>query len=120
MRKLVTLLLTLAGVACTTQMGKDGQTTTTVDAKYLLKTEVDRIADTNRAEVVNGLLLIADKLYKRNPREWKKAGMPTREAALARLKQRLQHNWPELNGLREGAPPRWLSAKPTQGIAWRP
>ena len=102
MRKLVTLLLTLAGVACTTQMGKDGQTTTTVDAKYLLKTEVDRIADTNRAEVVNGLLLIADKLYKRNPREWKKAGMPTREAALARLKQRLQHNWPELNGLREG------------------
>ena len=35
------------------------------DRRYLLKSEVDRIADTNRAEVVNGLLLIADKLYKR-------------------------------------------------------
>ena len=74
MRWLVILLiLSLAG--CATKMGKDGRTQTTVDAKYLAKTEVDRIADTVRSEVVDGLMLIADKLYKRNPREWKKAGV---------------------------------------------
>ena len=58
-----------------------------MDAKYLAKTEVDRIADTVRGEVRDGLMQIADKLYKRNPREWKKAGVDSREAALARLEE---------------------------------
>jgi len=87
--------------ACTTKAGKDGRAETTVDAKYLLKTEVDRIADTNRNEVMDGLLLIADKLYRRNPKEWKKAGLASREEALARLKNRQQRSLPELGGARE-------------------
>lgn len=89
----------LAG--CTTRAGRDGQRETTVDVKYLAKTEIDRIADANRDEVVSGLLLITDKLYKRNPKEWKKGGQASREAAVARLKRRLQNNWPEFNGARE-------------------
>ena len=87
MRWLV-ILLALMVAGCATKMGKDGKTESTVDIKYLAKSEVDRIADTNRAEVIEGLLLIADKLYKRNPKEWKKAGVDSREAALARLKNR--------------------------------
>jgi hypothetical protein len=102
MQRLLLLLVVLAGMACTTQMGKDGRTSTAVDAKYLFKTEVDRIADSNRSEVTNGLLLIADKLYRRNPKEWKKAGVASREAAVDRLRQRNARNWPEFNGLREG------------------
>lgn len=101
MRWLAVLFILLLA-ACSTKLGKDGKTETTVDVKYLGKTEVDRIADASREEVVGGLLLIADKLYKRNPKEWKKAGQPSREAALERLKLRLQQRWPELNGLREG------------------
>jgi hypothetical protein len=97
----VILFLTLA--ACTTKMDKAGRTESTVDPKYLLKSEVDRIADTNRAEVVSGLLLIADKLYKRNPKEWKKSGAVSREAAVERLRQRQFRSWPEFSGLREGA-----------------
>ena len=97
----VILFVTLA--ACTTKMDKAGRTESTVDPRYLLKSEVDRIADTNRAEVVNGLLLIADKLYKRNPKEWKKSGAVSREAAVERLRQRTYRNWPEFTGLREGA-----------------
>ena len=101
MRWLVILLiLSLAG--CATKMGKDGRTQSTMDAKYLAKTEVDRIADTVRSEVQDGLMRIADKLYKRNPREWKKAGMDSREAALARLVNRKLRSLPELGGLREG------------------
>ena len=97
------VILVVMLTACSTKMGKDGRTETTVDAKYLLKSEVDRIADTDRAEVVSGLLMIADKLYRRNPKEWKKGGAVSREAALDRLKMRTQHSWPEFNGLREGA-----------------
>ena len=100
MRWLVALLiLSLAG--CATKMGKDGRTQTTVDAKYLVKSDVDRIADADRAEVVAGLLLIADKLYKRNPKEWKKGGAVSREAAVDRLRQRNSRTWPEFGGLRE-------------------
>jgi len=92
-------LLLVAG--CSTKMGKDGRTETTVDAKYLVKSEVDRIADTVRSDTVDGLLLIADKLYKRNPREWKKSA-PSREAAVHRLKMRQYKSFPELGGMREG------------------
>ncbi|MBI2277379.1 MAG: hypothetical protein HYU74_08520 [Dechloromonas sp.] len=96
------VLLALTLTACSTKLGKDGRTESAVDAKYLLKTEVDRIADTNRAEVMGGLMQIADKLYKRNPKEWKKAGVTSREAALERLKNRFYRSLPELGGLREG------------------
>jgi len=102
MRGLAILIALALTVACTTRMGKDGRTESSVEPRYLLKTEVDRIADTNRAEVVGGLMLIADKLYKRNPKEWKKAGLASREAALERLRNRNYRNWPELGGLREG------------------
>ena len=101
MRWLV-ILLALMVAGCVTKMGKDGKTDSSFDVKYLAKSEVDRIADTNRAEVMEGLLLIADKLYKRNPKEWKKAGVDSREAALARLKNRFYRSLPELGGLREG------------------
>ncbi len=101
MRWLVILLvLMLAG--CATKMGKDGRTESSVDVKYLAKSEVDRVADTTRTEVMDGLMLIADKLYKRNPKEWKKAGMASREAALERLRNRFYRSLPELGGLREG------------------
>lgn len=100
MRWLV-LLLALSLAACATKMGKDGRTQTTVDVKYLAKSDVDRIADTDRTEVVEGLLLIADKLYKRNPKEWKKGGAVSREAAVERLRQRNSRSWPEFGGLRE-------------------
>ncbi|MBS1143276.1 MAG: hypothetical protein H6R14_682 [Proteobacteria bacterium] len=97
------VILVLMLAACSTKMDKAGRTESTVNPKYLLKSEVDRIADTNRAEVVDGLLLIADKLYKRNPKEWRKGGAESREAAVDRLRQRHFRSWPEFGGQREGA-----------------
>lgn len=98
--RLFVLLLAVLATACATKMGRDGQRESVVDAKYLMKTEIDRVADTDRAEVVAGLMLIADKLYRRNPREWKKSDAASREAALARLQQRVPPA--ELQGAREG------------------
>ncbi len=96
------LLVALLLAGCATEMDRRGQTATKVDVKYLAKTEIDRIADTNRGEVVAGLLLIADKLYKRNPKEWRKGGQASREAAVAKLRRRDAQAWPELGGRREG------------------
>ena len=96
------ILLALMLAGCATKMGKDGHTESSVDLKYLAKSEVDRVADATRTEVMDGLMLIADKLYKRNPKEWKKAGLASREAALERLKNRFYRSLPELGGLREG------------------
>lgn len=100
--RLLAVLLALLSMACSTRLGKDGQTETDVHVKYLAKTEIDRVADTSRSEVVDGLLRIADKLYRRNPREWRKAGLASREAAVDRLRQRNFREWPELGGVREG------------------
>lgn len=49
------------------------------------KTDIDRIADLHRREVSASLQRLAEKLYKRNPREWKKGGHASLEAALAQL-----------------------------------
>lgn len=101
MRWLIVACLALSLVACSTKMGRDGKKETTVNARYLLKTEIDRITDTSRREIVDALLLVADKLYKRNPREWKQGGAASREAAVQRLRQRVTTDWPELQGQRE-------------------
>jgi hypothetical protein len=49
------------------------------------KTDIDRIADQHRREVAASLARLAEKLYRRNPREWRKGGHATLEAALERL-----------------------------------
>lgn len=88
--------------ACATRVGSDGRHETRFDPRYLAKTEIDRVIDANRTEVISGLRRVAEKLYKRNPHEWKKAGFPSMEAALDRLFSG-NLNFPELEGRREGA-----------------
>jgi hypothetical protein len=51
----------------------------------LAKTDIDRVAEAHRHEAFASLRTLAEKLYRRNPREWKKAGHPNMEAALAQL-----------------------------------
>ena len=102
MRGLAVLLALILAAACSTKLGKDGRSDTTLDVKYLAKTEVDRVLDSSRAEIVAGMRRIAEKLYKRNPREWKRAGLPSREAALSRLFSGTL-DFAELGGRREGA-----------------
>lgn len=88
--------------ACATRVGPGGQRETHFDPRYLAKSEIDRVIDGSRAEVVAGLRRIAGKLYKRNPKEWKKSGRPSIEAALDRLFAG-RVDFPELEGRREGA-----------------
>jgi hypothetical protein len=57
----------------------------TFDPKQIGKTDVDRVADLHRREIFVSVRVLAEKLYRRNPREWKKGGHASIEAALDRL-----------------------------------
>lgn len=101
MRFLAVLLALFLAAGCATKVSRDGKRETTLNPKYLAKTEIDRVIDTSRTEVVSSLAIVADKLYRRNPREWKKAGFASREAALDHLTRR-QTLPANLGGRREG------------------
>lgn len=98
----LSVLVTFQLAACATHVTSDGRRDTHFDLRYLAKTEVDRVVDADRAEVVAGLRRVAEKLYKRNPREWKKSGQLNMEAALDRLFSGTV-DFPELEGRQEGA-----------------
>lgn len=80
--------LALAGCAQTGINGKavgaDG-TATRFDPRQIAKNDIDRVADAYRREIFGSLRVLAEKLYRRNPRELKKSGHPTIEVALERL-----------------------------------
>ena len=88
--------------ACATRIGADGQRQDRFDPRYLAKTEIDRVIDADRELVISGLQRITEKLYKRNPREWRKSGQPDAAAAVQRLFAG-DLDFPELGGRREGA-----------------
>ena len=101
-RRATPLMLMAFLCSCSTHVGTEGQRETRFDPRYLAKTEIDRVIDSNRAEVFSGLRRIAEKLYKRNPREWRKGGLANAEAAIERLFSG-RVDFPELEGRREGA-----------------
>ena len=96
------VLLAFFPAACATRVGPDGQSEVRFDPRFLAKTDIDRVIDADRAEILAGMKRIAEKLYKRNPREWKKAGLSSREAAVKRLFAG-SLDFAELDGRREGA-----------------
>jgi hypothetical protein len=66
-------------------MGEAGRSLPTFEPKQLGKSDIDRVADIHRREVFASLRVLAEKLYRRNPKEWKKGGYPTLEAAREHL-----------------------------------
>lgn len=76
------LSFTLCLVACTTPRG-GGEAR--LDPSQLAKSDIDRVADVHRRQLDASLKLLAEKLYKRNPREWRKSGQPSMETAVGRL-----------------------------------
>jgi hypothetical protein len=62
------------------------------DPNQIAKSDIDRVAEAHQREVFASLRLLAEKLYRRNPREWKKGGQPSLEAAVARIFE-ANHGW---------------------------
>jgi hypothetical protein len=62
------------------------------DPNQIAKSDIDRVAEAHQREVFASLKLLAEKLYRRNPREWRKGGQPSLEAAVARIFE-ANHGW---------------------------
>jgi hypothetical protein len=60
----------------------------------LFQTNVDRMATLGMRNNLNSLYRLMDKLYRRNPREWHKTGLPTVEAAEQRIQLAIEQNRP--------------------------
>lgn len=74
--------LMLAGCA---QTGTVGKSVGEFDPKQIAKADIDRVADAHRREVFASVRVLAEKLYRRNPREWKKGGYASLDDALNHL-----------------------------------
>jgi hypothetical protein len=87
---LLSATLVLAGCAGQPIQRKDGSTSEREFAvSNLAKSDVDMISELTQREVIKSLKLVTEKLYKRNPQEYKKAGLDSAEAAMARIFEHL-------------------------------
>ncbi len=75
------LVLLLGGCA----QGGTSSRLSSFDPKQIAKGDIDRVADAHRRAIFDSVRLLAEKLYRRNPREWRKGGHASMEAALDRL-----------------------------------
>lgn len=85
------LVLGLAACGSTGTAPPRGQADRTAPAE-LLKADIDRVVETHQRAIFSGLRRLAEKLYRRNPREYRKAGQPDIDRALARLFEH-PHAW---------------------------
>ena len=90
--------LLLAGCAANPPSGRKSIAPGFTPAQFV-KTDIDRIAEAQLRELQASLKLLAEKLYTRNPKEWKKGGWTRPEEPVERLFGK-QHNWhfAELDG----------------------
>jgi hypothetical protein len=75
---------------------------TPMSTAELAQSDSNRIATLGMRDNLASLILLADKLYRRNPAEWRKSS-PSREVALARLTSAIDNSsgWPDLLGKRD-------------------
>ncbi|WP_442786657.1 hypothetical protein [Hydrogenophaga sp. NFH-34] len=64
----------------------------------LAQSDVNRMATLGMRDNLASLFLLMDKLYRRNPQEWRKGGFSSREAAMDAVRQALEarRSWPDL------------------------
>lgn len=84
MQRAAPLLVALVLAGCA-QTGSVGQSVGNFDPKQIAKADIDRVADAHRREVFASVRVLAEKLYRRNPREWKKGGYASLDDALNHL-----------------------------------
>ncbi len=84
---------------CTAANGPGRSGSSGLQPSQLAKSDIDRIVEQHQRSLLTSLQLLAEKLYRRNPREWKKGGWSRYEDAIQRLFA-VRHNWhfPELEG----------------------
>lgn len=89
------LLLVLCAAllpACAVQRTAPAAENAGFGVAQLAKGDLDRVTETHQQEIFASLRLLAEKLYRRNPRELGKSGQKTVETAVARIFDK-HHGW---------------------------
>lgn len=95
-------LLALAGCSSTEPVrGKVPERD--MEAKEWGQSDVNRMATLSMHANLQSLYALMDKLYRRNPQEWRKGGFDNREAAIKAVRQAIENQqpWPELMDQRD-------------------
>ncbi|MEO6018586.1 MAG: hypothetical protein ABIP46_15110 [Polaromonas sp.] len=103
---LLAVLLPLLLAACATEpapAARGEAKGAPMGSSELAQSDVNRMATLGMRDNLDSLLRLADKLYRRNPAEWKKTSPASRDAALAQLRSAIEQRtpWPELQGKRD-------------------
>jgi hypothetical protein len=97
MRSLIVIfvLMALSGCASQTIQRKDGGSSSRPFAlSHLAKGEVDMVAEIHQRELLRSLRALTEKLYRRNPQEYRKVGLDSVEAASERIFEQI-NRWPD-------------------------
>lgn len=102
---LVALLLVVAGCSGRLDHASIINKTAELNPRELLQSDVDRMATLAMRNNLNSLYRLLDKLYQRNPKEWRKTGLASRSAAEQAIHQAIELNQPlaQLGGRRDVA-----------------
>ena len=88
-------ILLLTGCASQEIQRKDGSSSARSFAiSSLAKGDVDILTEISQKEMLKSLKLLTEKLYRRNPQEYRKSGYESAEAATARIFEHIP-KWPE-------------------------
>ena len=88
------LLAVCLGSACSSQpiQRADGSNTQRgFTLKELVKSDIDNVVETHQQAVIASLKTLTLKLYRRNPKEWRKSGFASAEEAAEALFKPLSH-----------------------------
>jgi hypothetical protein len=100
---LLATLAALAGCASTAPIHKGEAQAAPITSAEIAQSDVNRMATLGMRDNIESLLRLADKLYRRNPAEWRKTSTVSRDAALAQLRVAVDTRtpWRELQGKRD-------------------
>ena len=91
----------LLPVGCTGPVQKSEEGSIGFEVKNLGKSDLDMIMDQAMEANLADLKALMAKLYKRNPREWKKTGIPSKRRIAQVFDGRFQWQFQELGGRRD-------------------
>jgi len=95
--------LLLAGCVMPQGSSAKGPRQEDMSADQLMQTDFNRTVTLAMRDNLASLYSLLDKLYRRNPREWRKTGLADQAAAVARVRGMIEQNRPPqgLSGLRD-------------------
>lgn len=96
-------LVSLAGCASRAPTTRGQTQVAPMTPAELAQSDVNRVATLGMRDNLDSLMRLADKLYKRNPAEWRKTSATSRDEALMKLRSTIDKrtSWPELQGQRD-------------------